>query len=49
MVGLRQRKVEGEGLLKDGGHKDWEVRKENLASCIELVHFPTVKYIKSEG
>ena len=49
MVGTCQRKVEGEGLLKDGGHKDGEVRKENLASCIEFVQIPSEKYIKSEG
>ena len=49
MGGIWQRKVEGEVLLKDGGCKDWEVRKENLASCKEVVHIPTVKYIEFDG
>ena len=49
MVGTCQRKVGGEDLLKEGGHKDGEARKENLASCIQVVQIPAVKYIKCEG
>ena len=49
MVWMTQMKLEGGGFLKDGVRKDWEVRKENLASCKEVVQIPTVKHIKSEG
>ena len=44
IVGMCQRKVEGEGLLKVGGHKDGEI----LASCTQVVQIPTLKYINSE-
>ena len=49
MVWMTQMKLEGGGFLKDGVRKDWEVRKENLASCKEVVQIPTVKYIEFDS
>ena len=43
MVWLCQKQGEGECLLKVGGRKDYEARKEKLASCAEVVLIPTLQ------
>ena len=43
MVWMCQKQGEGEGLLKVGGRKDYEARKEKLASCAEVVLIPTLQ------